>query len=473
MKTVNVSKVPLPGLESQAIPKSRQKPAGFKSQEFVVDSDNESAGQANGKVVAAGKGKSAETSTPGLKQKAKTSGAPAAKPIRIEPSKPPKKSQAIYEVAQGKKRVPEVSRTASNHTARANGTAASKPAANELKPQKKSDVDRTMGKIEDGSRSNFRSTITEKDDSESDSEDESEDSGAESGKASGSQSGSEEEDSDGDGTEENSSADSTTEPPARSQAQTVQFRPPPPFEPPPDFNVVAAHPASSSNVLKMFNQSSISQKQIWHITAPANVPITSVKEIALEKAGSEEAILNHKGIDYGFNFSDKGADDTTKVLIPGPDGYRAVSARISQTLNLQQVVRLPNLSKPQADQTTGSFAAVSYTASSTKHVRQQPKGLRMRFCPSGFGDDDPGVLGSSDSEAEVEVRCEATALNGTKAIPRPDKRKREETNGNQHESANPTKKSKKAKDPEELRRKQEKKARKLEKERAKMAKMNA
>jgi hypothetical protein len=63
-------------------------------------------------------------------------------------------------------------------------------------------------------------------------------------------------------------------------------------------------------------------KQVWHITAPAGVSISQLKEIAMEKALAGDAVLTHKGIDYGFSAkeSDEGMRE---VLIPRQNGYKA------------------------------------------------------------------------------------------------------------------------------------------------------
>jgi len=136
---------------------------------------------------------------------------------------------------------------------------------------------------------------------------------------------------------------------------------------------------------------------------------------------------------------------------------------ISQTLNLQQVVHLPNLTKAQADPASGSAAAASSNTNSTKPVRQQPKGLRMRFLPSGFGDEDPGTLGSSDSETPTPARPEYRMPNGSRPTHQTKKRNHEDVDGTSQVSSSPVKKPKKTKDQDDSK-KMEKRARKREKE---------
>lgn len=88
----------------------------------------------------------------------------------------------------------------------------------------------------------------------------------------------------------------------------------------------------------------------------------------------------------------------------------------------------------------------------------------MRYFHSGFGDQDPGILGDSDSEDDVEMTtAQADTIAGANVIgastTKKGKRKHEDGEGS-------AKRAKKHKTAEEIRRKEEKKERKR-KEKAK------
>jgi hypothetical protein len=92
----------------------------------------------------------------------------------------------------------------------------------------------------------------------------------------------------------------------------------------------------------------------------------------------------------------------------------------------------------------------------------------MRFRPIGFGGDEPGILGDSDDEAAAPTETAVLGMPEELNLPsRKPKRKHADTNGDEELEA-PPKKTKKHRDPEEVRRKEEKKARK-EKKRAETA----
>lgn len=152
-------------------------------------------------------------------------------------------------------------------------------------------------------------------------------------------------------------------------------------------------------------------KQVWHITAPANLPISALTEVALDSIQSGKPVLSHKGSDYVLS-EDKGATtgNATVVLLPEKDGYKPISQPVSKTFHLRQHIALPNINEKQTSEKTGSNAAGDVARPAVYAVRPQPKGMRMRYRPPGFGAGDPGRIGSgSESESEAEpVGKEAT-----------------------------------------------------------------
>lgn len=143
-----------------------------------------------------------------------------------------------------------------------------------------------------------------------------------------------------------------------------------------------------------------------------------------------------------------------------------VSVPISQTLHLEQVLRLPELGSTQADVNTGSEATASITRSTIRTPRAQVKGLKMRFRPTGFGGKDTGTLGDSDSEDE-QLRHPG-GLGMAKGINLPSRpiraEKRKHGDGNEDEGTEiASKKVKKHRTAEEIKRKEEKRAKKEKK----------
>jgi hypothetical protein len=270
--------------------------------------------------------------------------------------------------------------------------------------------------------------------------------------------------------ESDSSSEEEAAKPAQKSAQHAQTKPvevelraAKPYAPPKGYNLVSEKDRTSSKAAKIFNN--LQGKQVWHITVPAGVSLKELESIAMDKAMKGEPILNHKGTDYGFLTAEKSEDGPTEVLVPQKNGYSAVPAKINQTLHLQELVRLPKLSSKQADPNAGSEAAASITRSTIRAPRPQVKGLKMRYLPLGFvGSDSGGVLGDTDSEDDdvPQERAGLAAPNGLNLPTKAPKRKHTEANGEEA----PSKKVKKHRTPDEIKKREEKKAKKEKKAKA-------
>lgn len=186
--------------------------------------------------------------------------------------------------------------------------------------------------------------------------------------------------------------------PAPPPAGTVSSVPAKPFDAP------LGYTSFDTSSRAALSHADLQGKQVWHITAPANLPISSLTEVALDSIQSGKPVLSHKGADYVLS-EDKGAQsgNATLVLLPEKDGYKPISQPVSKTLHLRQHIVLPNLSEKQASEATGSNAAGDVARPAVAAVRPQPKGMKMRYRPPGFGSGDPGRIGSgSESESEAE-----------------------------------------------------------------------
>ncbi|KAL8828439.1 MAG: hypothetical protein Q9170_006604 [Blastenia crenularia] len=183
-------------------------------------------------------------------------------------------------------------------------------------------------------------------------------------------------------------SDDEASPAAAEPVQNPSEPPDPPFpyNPPPGFEMAIIKP--STKVQDLFAKENLNGKQIWYITAPVSVSITSIKEVPVEKVATGTSILSIKDADYGLIQENEPDGEAQALLIPFPEknDYRIPKVKISQTLHFRQIVKLPG--RPEAPVN----GATNVSKSHIKVVRQQPEGLRMRYRP--FGDDSS----SEDSE---------------------------------------------------------------------------
>ncbi|KAF2641353.1 hypothetical protein P280DRAFT_425794 [Massarina eburnea CBS 473.64] len=249
--------------------------------------------------------------------------------------------------------------------------------------------------------------------------------------------------------------------PTPTKTHNIEFEAAKPYVPPKGFHPASTSQAQSSAPTALFNN--LEGKQVWHITAPADVSLKHLKELAMEQALDGGAVLQHKNTSYGFSNAEMEDNSSREVIIPRQTGYKAVSARISHTFHLREVVNLPKLSSLQADPDTGSEAAASITRSTIRAPKPLVRGLKMRYFPSGVYDHTPVTLGSSDDEDDGQpARNTGLAVPSVVHLP-VGKRKHGDTNVDERMEG-PTKKHKRHKTAEEMKRKEEKKAKKTKKE---------
>ncbi|KAL3468510.1 DNA-directed RNA polymerase I, subunit RPA34.5 [Aspergillus heterothallicus] len=217
-----------------------------------------------------------------------------------------------------------------------------------------------------------------------------------------------------------------------SQARTI--RPPQPYKPPSGFKSAK----NQSSTLASSSLSNLQGKQVFHITAPAYLPLSKIKEISLASALKGETIIEHQGTRYGIPVDSlkhaAGSGQTLFLYDEKANKYRSSTANVP-TYHIQETIEL--LGGPEYEETTVRAAEALINP-----PRKQPKNLKMRFRPVGSGDGQPQTLGSSDGESDGEQPTLKVPAGAEKEKER--KRKHPSTEGDAIQSAGlPRKKSKK------------------------------
>ncbi|KAL1642739.1 hypothetical protein SLS58_005243 [Diplodia intermedia] len=225
-----------------------------------------------------------------------------------------------------------------------------------------------------------------------------------SGSASASGSGSEESGSESESEEESEEEATPAQTSSSSRTHTTQFRAAAAFEPPPGFKAVKSGLNPSSNLAKLLQSTDLSKKQIWYITAPADIDIKQIKQFARGKAALKEPAIEHKGVGYAFLPEEKGTQTGKKLLVPSEKGFAAVPVEITETLHLQQAVNLPKLSEKVTGSARSTGTVQKFVERPERPARPQPEGLRMRFKPYGHSGDVSGNVSDDESSAPVPKR---------------------------------------------------------------------
>lgn len=202
------------------------------------------------------------------------------------------------------------------------------------------------------------------------------------------------------------------------------------YSPPEGFVAVKSVEKSASNeVDKLFSPENLAGKQILHIMLAPGIPITSLKEVDLERAKAGTNTISHDGIEYGIRVESSGKTDKDNLglLVPidGGAGYKPASTTFGTTVQIQEASHPPAAYSIPKDTSTGKRGAGQPTIPRAKEVRQQPKGLRMRYWPAGFEDGDVDM-----SKTETSVRGRPEALGVTEAAA-----KREDTSSSDGSSS--------------------------------------
>lgn len=166
-------------------------------------------------------------------------------------------------------------------------------------------------------------------------------------------------------------------------------------------------------------------KEVWHITAPATIPLTLIKEFDLAAVDSGCPILTHKKRDYGFQ---TGVIDFDHLLLPRPNGssYGFSKTAVCKSCRLQEIATLSQVENEQSPRRVGYFATEQ---PSSKPAVQQPETLKMRFRPFGAAHDTvPSTNASENPDSENFDFPSRSPLSPPSTERTPKKKKRKQSN---------------------------------------------
>lgn len=173
------------------------------------------------------------------------------------------------------------------------------------------------------------------------------------------------------------------------------------FPLPPDFKPLQT---TSSTSTSPFAKTNLSGKNLWLITCPSHIPLSSLSgtRVPFSQLTTGEPFLEHEGLKYGLCPNSDNSDGSgvgMNLLVPLPGTTTDGSYRVSN-VRFQRALRLT--AAPPALLQNDSEKAVK--GPQKKHVHTQPEGLLMRYQPFGAGPTLPGgnIFGG-DSEFGVNV----------------------------------------------------------------------
>lgn len=162
------------------------------------------------------------------------------------------------------------------------------------------------------------------------------------------------------------------------------------------------------------------------------MPLSQIREVALDKALLGEPVLSHKGVDYGLPADGQpqttAAELQTLLVYDESKGvYVKKEVQNIQSYTVQEMVRLPQ---------NNSNKNHEAPAAAQKPARPQPKHLKMRFHPVGSGNNLGAETIGSSSESEADEP--------TFSVPRQEPKRKSDSQDDQGEKKKKKKKEKHA-----------------------------
>ncbi|EWC48232.1 hypothetical protein DRE_02336 [Drechslerella stenobrocha 248] len=171
-----------------------------------------------------------------------------------------------------------------------------------------------------------------------------------------------------DGESESESSESTDSAPSKSKTTPATFKLPRDKDVPAGYT--ALDPTTSSSI-----PSSLQGKQIFLFTAPSQFDFSQLKKIKLH-SGPDGEIVESQDTRFSIRRTADAASSSMKVILPreGKKGYQIASASPAVQFVITEA-------PPSLAQTQKQVDKV------LPPPRAQPEGLRMRFMPSGYGEE--------------------------------------------------------------------------------------
>jgi DNA-directed RNA polymerase I subunit RPA34.5 len=172
-------------------------------------------------------------------------------------------------------------------------------------------------------------------------------------------------------------------------------------------------------------------KQVWHITAPASVPLASIEKFDLEAVRSGNPVLKYREKEYGFS-----AEPNALKHLLLPEGtnstYKRLKTSISKSYHLREVPDHFQTTKSGDGQLTEVVDFFAKETPQSKAAPKQPEMLRMRYKPFGINESLSASTIINRSAAQEETNGQAVRHRLSPA-PEQTPKKKKKTKKKKHE----------------------------------------
>ncbi|ETN45377.1 uncharacterized protein HMPREF1541_09208 [Cyphellophora europaea CBS 101466] len=157
----------------------------------------------------------------------------------------------------------------------------------------------------------------------------------------------------------------------------------------------------------------LDDKQVWHITAPASLDLTQIKQLDVAAALRGEPILDSGGISYSMQPSSEQAE---VLLLPrGESVVYQQKTKISRAFQLRYATGIDAAEPPTSKAGPPPPTNYHFTAQepgTAKPVRKQPENLNYRYLPFGVKQISRDVNNSVDLAESILIRAASSKSGG-------------------------------------------------------------
>lgn len=186
----------------------------------------------------------------------------------------------------------------------------------------------------------------------------------------------------------------------------------------------------------------LSGKKLWHITAPASIPLKSIETLNADALKSETSVLTYKKRQYCLSNDSNDSNDSAQLLLPRETGktYKRLKMSVSQSFHLREILQDWQSSTLKENQSPEAKDFVAKKKPEQKPAPKQRAGLKMRYKPFGTGDDPPTpakLAKSTDPENSSILGASLASSSLNTSTPKKKKKKRKANQPGQLEQGTP------------------------------------
>jgi DNA-directed RNA polymerase I subunit RPA34.5 len=164
-------------------------------------------------------------------------------------------------------------------------------------------------------------------------------------------------------------------------------------------------------------------KQVWHITAPESIPMSSITVFDVDAVRGGDPVLVYREKQYGFSPE---ATDVKLLLLPSDTGstYKRMKTNITKSYHLREFPNLFTSTRSENEKPPEAIELFAKEKLNYKPAPKQPTLLRTRYRPFGTDDSLPASTCINGTPVPEEDNIQATPPNSS-SPPRSTPKKRE------------------------------------------------